>query len=71
MLQLPIFLLSERRKTGKCSFTADESGGKAATAGFPPLRVEENWKIRVYRPCKQRYSCASVRMKPQGLSISN
>jgi hypothetical protein len=26
-------------------FTADESGGKAATAGFPPLGAEESWKI--------------------------
>ena len=26
-------------------FTADESGGKAATAGFPPLGAEERWKI--------------------------
>ena len=27
-------------------FTADESGGKAAIASFPPLRAEENWKIQ-------------------------
>ena len=70
-LQLPVFLLSERRKAGKCSFTAGGSGGKAATATFRTLRVEENWKMRVYRPCKQRQSCVSVRMKSQGLSISN
>ena len=28
--QLPVFLLSERWKTGKRSYTGDESGGKAA-----------------------------------------
>ena len=28
----------------KIDFTADESGGKAATASFPPLGVEEIWK---------------------------
>ena len=27
-------------------FTADERGGKAAIASFPPLRAEENWKIQ-------------------------
>ena len=27
-------------------FTADESGGKASTASFPPLGAEENWKIQ-------------------------
>ena len=53
-LQLPAFVLSERRNTGKCNFTADESGGKAAAATFPPLRVEESWKMIVYRQCKQR-----------------
>ncbi|KAJ8614984.1 hypothetical protein MRB53_015457 [Persea americana] len=53
-LQLRVFLLSQRRKTGKCRFTAHESGGKAATATFPPLPVEENWKMRFYRPCKRR-----------------
>jgi len=58
-------------ESGKCSFTAGGSGGKAATATFRTLRVEENWKMRVYRPCKQRQSCVSVRMKSQGLSISN
>ncbi|XXG81984.1 hypothetical protein AAC387_Pa10g0015 [Persea americana] len=70
-LQLPVFLLSEQRKAGKRSFTAGGSVGKAATATFRILRVEENWKMRVYRPCKQRKSCVSVRMKSQGLSISN
>ena len=44
-LQLPGFLLSQRRKAGNCSYTADESGGKAATASFPPLRAEEDWKM--------------------------
>ena len=58
-------------ENGKCSFTADEGGGRGATAGLPPLRVEEYLKMRVYRPCKQRWSRVSVRMKPQGLSISN
>ncbi|XXG57915.1 hypothetical protein AAC387_Pa04g0359 [Persea americana] len=53
-LQLPVFLPSERRNAGECSFTADEGGGKGATASFPPLRVEEYFKMRVYRPCKQR-----------------
>ncbi|KAJ8616889.1 hypothetical protein MRB53_013075 [Persea americana] len=53
-LQLPVLLPSERRKAGKCSFAADASGGKDATAGFPPLRVEEYLEMRVYRPCKQR-----------------
>ena len=53
-LKVPAFLLSQRRKTGKCRFTAHESGGKAATATFPPLPVEENWKMRFYRPCKRR-----------------
>ncbi|KAJ8614988.1 hypothetical protein MRB53_015461 [Persea americana] len=53
-LQLRVFLLSQRRKTGKCLFTAHESCGKAPTATFPPLPVEENWKMRVYRPCKRR-----------------
>ena len=37
----------------KIHFTANDSGGKAAIASFP-LIVEENWKKRVYRPCKQR-----------------
>ncbi|XXG75411.1 hypothetical protein AAC387_Pa07g3923 [Persea americana] len=54
-LQLRVFLLSQRRKTGKCRFTAHESGGKAATATFPPPPVEANWKMRVYRPCKRRF----------------
>ena len=27
-------------------FTADERGGKAAIARFPPLGAEENWKIQ-------------------------
>ncbi|XXG82001.1 hypothetical protein AAC387_Pa10g0024 [Persea americana] len=70
-LQLPVFLLSERRKAGKCSFTTGGSAGKSATATFRTLRLEENWKMRVYRPCKQRQSCVSVRMKSHGLSISN
>ena len=26
-------------------FTADEKGGKAAIASFPPLRAEENWNV--------------------------
>ena len=26
-------------------FTADERGGKAAIASFPPLRAEENWNV--------------------------
>ncbi|XXG73791.1 hypothetical protein AAC387_Pa07g2637 [Persea americana] len=71
-MQFPVFLLSERRKTGKSTllpmgaavklqlpvssfqsggklenhFTADERGGKAAIASFPPLRAQEGWKIR-------------------------
>ncbi|XXG76333.1 hypothetical protein AAC387_Pa08g0699 [Persea americana] len=49
-LQLPNFLHSQ----WKIQFTTDESGGKAATAGFPPLTVEESWKMRLYRPCKRR-----------------
>ncbi|XXG57898.1 hypothetical protein AAC387_Pa04g0341 [Persea americana] len=53
-LQLPVFLPSKRRNAGECSFTADEGGGKGVTASFPPLRVEEYFKMRVYRPCKQR-----------------
>ena len=40
-LQVPVFLLSQRRKTCKCRFTAAHNGGKAANAGFPPLREEE------------------------------
>ncbi|XXG71502.1 hypothetical protein AAC387_Pa07g0773 [Persea americana] len=52
-LQLPTFILSERWKTGN-RFTADASGGKAADASFPPLRAEQNLKLRVYRPCKLR-----------------
>ena len=53
-LQLPVFLPLERREAGECSFTTDEGGGRGATAGLPPLRVEEYLKMRVYRPCKQR-----------------
>ncbi|XXG76336.1 hypothetical protein AAC387_Pa08g0702 [Persea americana] len=49
-LQLPAFLHSQ----WKIRFTADESGGKAPTASFPPLTVEESWKMRLYRPCKRR-----------------
>ncbi|XXG76331.1 hypothetical protein AAC387_Pa08g0697 [Persea americana] len=49
-LQLPAFLHSQ----WKIKFTADESGGKAATASFPFLTVEESWKMRLYRPCKWR-----------------
>ena len=41
-----VFLLSERRKTGKSGLPFDESGGKAVISSFPPLRAEENWKIR-------------------------
>ncbi|XXG66441.1 hypothetical protein AAC387_Pa06g0009 [Persea americana] len=52
--QLPVFLLSERWNSGKCSYTGDESGGKAAVAAFHPPRVEENRKMRVYRPCRLR-----------------
>ena len=40
-LQVPVFLLSQRRNTCKCGFTAAHNGGKAAIAGFPPLREEE------------------------------
>ncbi|XXG76332.1 hypothetical protein AAC387_Pa08g0698 [Persea americana] len=49
-MQLPAFLHSQ----WKIQFTADESGGNAATASFPPLTVEESWKMRLYRPCKRR-----------------
>ncbi|KAJ8635002.1 hypothetical protein MRB53_009269 [Persea americana] len=60
-LKLPAFLLSQRRKAGKCEFaahasgaeenwkiqfTADESGGNAESASFPPLTAEETWKIQ-------------------------
>ncbi|XXG79384.1 hypothetical protein AAC387_Pa09g0467 [Persea americana] len=46
-LQLPVFLLSRGGKLER-GFTADVSGGKAATAEFPPLRAEENWKMQFY-----------------------
>ena len=42
-LQLP----AGEEENWKISFTADASSGKAVIAGFPLLRVEENWKMRV------------------------
>ncbi|XXG57804.1 hypothetical protein AAC387_Pa04g0248 [Persea americana] len=42
-----VFLHSERRKTGSWTFTAALIGGNAAIASFPPLRGEENWKLRI------------------------
>ena len=49
-LQLP----AGEEENGKINFTADASSGNVVIAGFPPLRVEENWKMRVYLPRKQR-----------------
>ncbi|XXG74859.1 hypothetical protein AAC387_Pa07g3474 [Persea americana] len=46
-LRVQVFLHSQRRKTCRCSFAAVSSGGKAAPAGFPPLRVEEILQVRV------------------------
>ncbi|KAJ8648208.1 hypothetical protein MRB53_001231 [Persea americana] len=40
----PVFLLSEGRKAGNCSFTADGNGRKAAISRYPPLGQEECWK---------------------------
>ena len=34
-------------KLEKIKFTADESGGKASVASFPPLTAEEIWKIQL------------------------
>ncbi|XXG58416.1 hypothetical protein AAC387_Pa04g0737 [Persea americana] len=66
-LENRLYRLWERRKSCNCQFssslsgenwnvrfTADESGGKAAISSFPPLIVEENRKMRVYRPCRRR-----------------
>ena len=53
-LQLPVFLLSEGRKTGKSGLPPMRAAVKLQFCQFFPLRVEENRKMRVYRPCKQR-----------------
>lgn len=51
MLHTQDLLLSERRKSGKlqcCSVSADEYGGNAAIAGFPPLWAEEKWQTDLW-----------------------
>ncbi len=50
-------LRSKWRKSCRCSFTAAQNGGKAASAGFPPLGEEENWKLQLYRRLERRKSC--------------
>ncbi|XXG89483.1 hypothetical protein AAC387_Pa12g1464 [Persea americana] len=45
-MQFPVFLLSERRKTGKSTLPPMKAAVKLQPASFPPLRAEENWKIK-------------------------
>ncbi|XXG89495.1 hypothetical protein AAC387_Pa12g1480 [Persea americana] len=45
-MQFPVFLLSERRKTGKSTLPPMRAAVKLQPASFPPLRAEENWKIQ-------------------------
>ncbi|XXG55158.1 hypothetical protein AAC387_Pa03g2884 [Persea americana] len=42
--EMRVFLRRWWGKRCKCSFTAVPSSGKAADAGFPPLREEEKWQ---------------------------
>ncbi|XXG89508.1 hypothetical protein AAC387_Pa12g1489 [Persea americana] len=44
-MQFPVFLLSERRKTGKSTLPPMRAAVKPQPGSFPPLRAEENWKI--------------------------
>ncbi|XXG89507.1 hypothetical protein AAC387_Pa12g1488 [Persea americana] len=45
-MQFPVFLLPERRKTGKSTLLPMRAVVKMQPASFPPLRAEENWKIK-------------------------
>ena len=45
----PVFLHSERRKSGSRDFTAALIGGKIAFSSIPPLWEDESWQLQLYR----------------------
>ena len=65
-VDLPVFLPSERRKTGTCRYTAGSNGGKASFAGFPPVRGEENLQLQYLANlylCPSIYICVGSRVR--------
>ena len=53
----------------KTDFTADESGGKAEIASFPPVGEEENWKI-VFTADENGGQAATASFPPLGAEES-
>ena len=50
----PVFVHSERRKSGSCGFTAAFIGGKIAFSSIPPLWEDESWQLQLYRRSHRR-----------------